>query len=197
MTESNCSDSGKMAAAVARTRDQLWSQRHNSCSHSRRTTVTATELQRQESNRGDSGKSATLVTTTAVTADRAQLQWQGSNCNGKEAAAVTVDRQQLQLQWQERNCSHSNYNHSSCSHGGQEQPQWHGSSCSHDNCIHSNCGGKEAIAVTAARAQPQSQLLQSQWTKSNYSGETTATTTVDMQQLPIQTNQAVGCNRSS
>ena len=68
---------------------------HNNCSHSRQTTVTATELQRQESNRGDSGKSATLATATAVTTDRAQLQWQGSSCNGKEAAAITVDRQQL------------------------------------------------------------------------------------------------------
>ena len=56
-----------------------------------------------------------------------------------------------------------------------------------------NCNDKRVIAVAAARAQLQSQLLQLQWTKSNCSGKTTTTTTIGMQQLPIQTNQAVGC----
>jgi hypothetical protein len=112
-----------------------------------------------------------------------QSQSTGNNCSssGKSATAVTVTTITVAADTVDKN---------NCS--GMET-----AAVTATACIHSNCGGKEAIAVAAARAQPQSQLLQSQWTKSNYSGETAAATTVDMQQLPIQTNQAVGCNRSS
>ena len=63
-----------MAAAVAGTRKQLWSQRHNNCNHNRPAAGTAAMAGKQTNSELTALQQTTTVTTTAVKVDREQLQ---------------------------------------------------------------------------------------------------------------------------